>query len=143
MTDFDFSVQVDAPIERVWSVLCDVKVWPELTSSIHSIKALGSDVLEVGSRYSVKQPRLRRAVWTVTEVRERSSFCWESQSGGVTTRADHALVEEDSSTRLLLSIHQSGALAGLMSLIVGSTTRRYLSLEANGIKRRCERPEAH
>jgi uncharacterized membrane protein len=142
MTDFDFSVQIDAPIERVWSVLRDVKGWPELTSSVHSVEALDSDVLAVGSRFSIKQPRLRRAVWTVTELRERSYFCWESRSGGITTRGDHAVVEEDSGARLLLSIHQSGALAGLVSLVVGSTTRRYLSLEANGIKRRCEQPEA-
>ncbi|WP_405864796.1 SRPBCC family protein [Streptomyces sp. NBC_00005] len=138
MPDFEFSTHIDAPIERAWSVVSDIGGWPELTPSIDSVESLDTDSVLVGNRFSIKQPKLRQAVWTVTEIREGHSFTWESKSGGITTRGVHALTEENGGVKLTLSVHQSGVLAGIVGVLAGSTTRRYLSLEGNGIKKHSE-----
>jgi ligand-binding SRPBCC domain-containing protein len=132
--DYEFFTHIDASMECAWSVLADVRGWPELTPSIDWIEASGADAVVVGNRFVVKQPRLRRAVWTVTQVDEGRSFTWVSKSGGITTWGGHALAEENGGVKLTLSVHQSGVLAGLVGLLAGSMTCRYLDLEANGIK---------
>lgn len=142
MPDYEFSVRIVAPLERTWRVLADVGAWPELTASIDSIEALDTATLAVGNRFAIKQPKLRRAVWTVTELHEGHSFVWETKSGGIITRGGHALTQEDDGVKLTLSVLQSGALAGLVGFLAGSTTRRYLNLEADGIKKRCEQEAA-
>jgi uncharacterized membrane protein len=133
------NVDVNAPAERVWAVLADVARWPEWTDSIDDVR-LHTDSLRVGSTAAVKQPRLPRSTWLVTEVEPGRGFTWVSRSGGVTTRAEHAIEPAEPGCRVRLTLDQSGLLAPLVGALFGRLTRRYVDLEADGLKRRCEQP---
>src|SRR5262249_52015198 len=67
------------------------------------------------------------------------SFTWTSRSGGITTAADHEIVAgPDGTSRVTHRIRQSGALAGVVALLVGRRARRYVDMEAAGLKRATE-----
>ena len=43
------SVNIDAPPEKVFAVLCDVERWPEWTSTMTSVQRMQSGSFAVGS----------------------------------------------------------------------------------------------
>lgn len=133
------SVDIAAPAEVVWAVWTEVERWPEWSGSVSRVRRLDEGPLAVGSRTRLEQPRLRPAVWRVTELDPENSFVWTATSGGVTTVAGHRIVPAASDrVRAELTIEHSGLLAPLVGWLVSSLTRRYLHLEAAGLKRRCE-----
>ena len=71
---FQTTRHIDAPVQRVWDVLFDVARWPEWTPTIKSVERLEDGPFQVGSRAEVRQPKLPRAVWEVTEVVDGQSF---------------------------------------------------------------------
>lgn len=98
----------------------------------------GSD-LTVGRRFRIRQPGLPTVVWRVSEVREGEGFTWESRSPGVYTIAYHRVsANADGSTQITIGIDQTGALAGVVRLLTEARTRRYLTLEAAGLKAAAE-----
>jgi hypothetical protein len=56
----------------------------------------------------------------------------------VTTEADHELVATPDGTTVTLRIRQSGWLSGVSGFLGGSAIRRYMDMEAAGLKARCE-----
>lgn len=132
------TVAIEAPTERVWSVLVDIPSWPSWTPSVRNARVITAGPLAEGSRVQLRQPRLPRATWVVTQLVEPASFTWTSRSPGLRSVAEHLLAEVDGSTRLTLRFRQSGALAGLASLVYGRLAAGYVAAEASGLKRRCE-----
>ena len=81
-----------------------------------------------------------RAPARVTEIDAPRFFAWESDSPGVHTRGEHRLVSlSDGRVRADLVVVQTGPLAPLTGLLGGRLIRRYLRLEADGLRARCER----
>lgn len=138
MPTYSHSVTVAAPPERVWQVVTDVERWPELTASMTSVRGLDGPAPAVGSRFAVRQPRLRPAVWTVTELAENTALVWENSAPGVRSRAGHLLEPAGGGTLLTLTLDQTGVLAWPFGLLLGSTVRRYMGMEADGLKSRSE-----
>ncbi|MCZ7438946.1 SRPBCC family protein [Micromonospora sp. WMMC241] len=133
------TVEIAADVERVWAVQTDVEHWPEWTPSVTAARRLEPGPLVLGSTARLTQPRLRPAVWRVTEIDPPHAFVWESASPGVRSRGEHRLVPlGDGRTRAELVLTQTGPLAGLVGLFGGATMRRYLRQEADGLRRRCE-----
>lgn len=134
------SIDVATSLERAWELLADVESWPAWTASMREVRLLdGATALAPGVRARVRQPRLRPAVWTVTEVDAGRGFTWRSATMGVVTLGTHRLEPlPDGGVRLVLGLDQHGALAGLVGALTGSLTRRYVDLEAEGFRRRCE-----
>ncbi len=94
----------------------------------------GDQRLRVGGQFRVEQPRLPSVTWQVTELRENDGFVWENRSPGVLTKAFHGVTAlPDGTTRIALTIDQTGPLAGLMGLLLGRITRRYMAMEAAGM----------
>ncbi|MBY8871228.1 SRPBCC family protein [Micromonospora sp. PLK6-60] len=137
---FEATTEVTAPQELVWDVTTDVERWPEWTESVRRAERLDSGPFAVGAAARLEQPRLRPAVWRVTELVAPAYFRWVSRSPGVRTLAEHRLEPlPDGRVRVVLSVAQTGLLAPLVGRLGGDLMRRYLRMEADGLKRRCER----
>jgi uncharacterized membrane protein len=140
------TVAIDEPAAAVWDVFTDVERWAEWTASIDHITALDGPGLAAGKRFEIKQPRLPKVVWEVTEVQPGASWTWRQHSPGATTLASHYVTALDADhTRVDQRIDQRGPLGVVVGVLTGRLTRRYLDLEAKGLKSRSEqnnRPDA-
>ena len=136
--NFRVSVEINAPAEIVWRVLCDIERWPEWTASVTSVGQLETGPFRVGSRARIVQPKLLPATWRVTELEENRNFTWIAASPGVRTTAGHLLGPQGPGTRVTLSINFAGLLSGLVGRLARSLTERYMQMEANGLKARSE-----
>ncbi|MGZ4505451.1 MAG: SRPBCC family protein [Nocardioidaceae bacterium] len=133
------TVDVDAPRDVLWMVLLDVESWPALTASMTTVTRSDEGPLAVGSSVWIKQPRLPRTEWTVTELTACDRFVWQASGPGVRTTAAHLIEQVDAdSCRLRLVLDQEGALGGLLGRLIGGMARRYVALEAEGLKGRAE-----
>lgn len=133
------AIDIDAPVERVWSVLTDVERWPDWSPTMTSVERLEPGMFRPGSTARIKQPGLPEAVWRVTELVPQRSFTWSAHSRGVTTVARHRIAaREEGGTRVLNEVDQHGPLALLGRLFFSRMTKRYLKQEARGLKDRCE-----
>jgi len=133
------SVEIDAPAQRVWSVLSDAERWPEWTDTVTKVTLLDDGGLRLGARAKIWQPRIPTVVWTVTEFDEGHAFVWVSAGPGARTTARHR-VEEISAgrSRAFLSVTQEGWLGSLLGRFYRGLTDRYLATEAAGLKARSE-----
>lgn len=134
----EVSIDIAASPEAVWVSVSDVESWPKLTASVTSVKPFDGQVAAVGSRARVVQPRLRPATWTVTRWEPGHGFSWESKAAGMTTVGDHYVEPVAGGSRLTLRISQRGLLAPIVGLFYRKLTRRYMEMEAAGMKRAAE-----
>ena len=135
----DDGIDIDAPAAVVWDVFSDVERWPEWTASVTSLVALDGPDIAVGKRFEIKQPRMPKLVWEVTNVEPGRSWTWVVRSPGGLTRASHDVEAlSDSRTRVRQQIDQGGPVGALVGLLMRRMTRRYLEMEAAGLKARSE-----
>jgi uncharacterized membrane protein len=135
------SIEITAPAETVWRLYSDVERWPDWTASMDEISFVRGHALEDGAAVRIKQPRLPRVTWQVTELTPGRSWAWEARSPGAHTVARHVVIPlDESSTRVEQSIDQTGPLSGLIGRLMAGTTRRYLRMEAEGLKAAAEQP---
>lgn len=133
------SVEIDAPAQLVWEVFSDVERWPEWTASVTSLVARDGAGLGVGKRFAIKQPGMQKLVWKVTEIDPGSSWTWVQRSPGVRVTARH-WVSALAGGRTLVrqELDQRGALGAPVGWLMVNKTKRFLDLEANGLKARSE-----
>jgi len=86
----------------------------------------------------VYQPKLLPADWTVTELLPGRGFTWVSQMPGVRVIGRHVIEPIQQGSRVTLSIEFEGLFAGLADRVFRKLNERYVGMEANGLKRRCE-----
>lgn len=135
----DSSVEIDASAPLVWDVFVDVERWPEWTASMEQIVAFDGPGIEVGKRFKIKQPRLPNLLWEVTAVEGGVSWTWRAQSRGATTLATHEVIQQGPDRTLVRQrIEQRGPIGALVGVLTRRLTRRYLDLEAEGLKARSE-----
>jgi uncharacterized membrane protein len=138
MKIFSTSIDIDAPPERVWAIMSDVERWHEWTASITSVQRTDAGPLAVGSRATVRQPKLPPAKWQVTELDPQWGFVWISTGPGVHVAGRHIIERTSSGSRTTLAVEYRGALGALLAWMTGSLNDRYIALEAAGLKRRSE-----
>jgi uncharacterized membrane protein len=135
----DGTVEIAAPASIVWEVFAEVGRWPEWTASVERAVPLDGPAIEAGRRFEVKQPRLPKVVWEVTEVDPGRSWTWRQRSPGSTAFASHEVVPLDAERTLVRQrIDQRGPLGVVVGVLMRRLTRRYLHLEADGLKARSE-----
>jgi uncharacterized membrane protein len=133
------SIEIDAPASVVWDVTVDVERWPEWTESVERVVPLSGPAIEVGKRFKVSQPRMPTLVWEVTDVQPGVSWAWHQRSPGGTTLATHQLEPQGSDRTLVrLRIEQRGPVGRAFGIFTRRMTKRYLDLEARGLKQRSE-----
>jgi uncharacterized membrane protein len=131
------SISIDAPIDVVWSVFTDVERWPTWASSFTSVELIDGP-MRLGAKARIRQPRLPTVVWEITKWNEGCSWTWTTTSPGARTEASHVLTRSGAGTIAEQSITSSGPIGRLAAFMLRSLTRRYLAIEAAGLKQRCE-----
>jgi uncharacterized membrane protein len=133
------AIEIAASADVIWSTLSDVERWPEWTRSVTEVERLDAGDFGTGSRARVKQPGMPRLVWEVTEYAPGEVFSWASKIPGVTTTGGHRLAPGPGDiVTVTLTLDQDGLLAPVVWRLTGSRSRRYVQLEADGLKRRSE-----
>lgn len=133
------TIDIKAPRAKVWAALVDIHNWPLWNESMTKIERLADGPFGMGSQVRITQPKLPVLVWQVVEFEPGAAFAWQATSRGVTTLASHRVAETaGGQSTVTLSIKQTGLLASLAGLALGGLTRRYLDMEADGLKRYCE-----
>lgn len=140
MRHFSISTDIEAPADRVWQVMSDIDRWHEWTPSITSVTRLGGGGFTVGSRVAIRQPKLPRALWTVSAIEPGRSFAWVSTAPGVRVVGRHAVEPTGAGSRATLSLTLEGPFGGLLGWLTRGITERYIAFEAAGLKARSENP---
>jgi len=136
--DYCVCVQIAAPPGPVWTVMSDIERWHEWTPSIRSIRRTNAGPFRIGARARVCQPRLPPADWMVTALDDGRAFTWESRAPGIRVVARHLVEPSAEGSRVTLSIQYSGIIGNLFGRLTAGINRRYIALEADGLKRRAE-----
>jgi carbon monoxide dehydrogenase subunit G len=136
---FEHSIDVDAQQQRVWDVLSDLEAWPRRIETVDEVELLTPAPIATGSRVRLKQPKLPEGTWDVTVWDAPSFFEFRQQSGGVTSVAGHRVEAlADGRSRLTLTLEMRGLLVPIFGRIYKGLTNRYLTTEAESLKRAAE-----
>jgi uncharacterized membrane protein len=138
---FEKSIEIEAPQQRVWDVLGHLEAWPQRIETVDVVELLTPAPIARGSRVRLKQPKLPEGTWDVTVWDAPSYFEWVQKSVGVTSTAGHRVESLDQArSRLTLTLDMRGFLIPVVGLFYRGLTDRYMSLEAEGMKRAAEAP---
>jgi uncharacterized membrane protein len=136
---FEESIDIDAQQERVWEVLSDLEAWPRRIETVDVVELLTPAPMSKGSRVRLKQPKLPEGIWDITGWDAPSYFEWRQKSGGITSVAGHRVeMLEEGRSRLTLSLDMRGPLIPVIGLFYRGLTNRYMTIEAQGMKRAAE-----
>ncbi len=131
---YEHTIEIAAPVERVWELTEDIEAWPEHTPTMDSVERLDEGPLAVGTRARIKQPAQGAKVWTVTEFEPRKHFAWSTRAMGTQMTGGHHLEERDGGTRQTLTIDIEGKLAPLVGLLLRMPIRKAIRQENEGFK---------
>ena len=136
---FEQSIDINARQQRVWDVLSDLEAWPQRIETVDAIELLTPAPVGEGSRVRLKQPKLPEGIWEVTVWDAPSYFEFRQKSGGLTDVAGHRVEAlEEGRSRLTLTLDMRGLLVPVVALFWKDLTNRYLTFEAQGMKRAAE-----
>jgi uncharacterized membrane protein len=136
---FEQSIDIDAPQHRVWDVLSDLEAWPQRIETVDVLELLTPAPVGEGSRVRLVQPKLPEGTWEVTVWDAPSYFEFRQQSGGVASVAGHRVVAlEEGRSRLTLTLDMRGLLVPVVAVFFKGLTNRYMTIEAEGMKRAAE-----
>ena len=126
-----------APVDRLWSTISDVRNWGRWLPTVDAVTPHEPDRAdEVGRSYTVEQPGLPKAVWTITDWQEGRSFTWESTQPGIRSVGTHVVRPNgDGTATIELGITWSGPLAPIIRLVLGRKSLAYVTREAEALDR--------
>ena len=142
MRTFDTTIEIAAPVARVWQVMIDIDRWNEWTPSVSSIKRLDTGPLIVGSQLVIRQPKFPPALWKITEIEQGVSFTWVNIGPGIRVVAHHCVKPNGNGSQATLSLDFKGVFGGVLGGMTRRITERYLDFEASGLRQRSEKPES-
>ena len=136
---FEQSIDIDARQQRVWEVLSDLEAWPQRIETVDVVEVLTPAPVGEGSCVRLKQPKLPEGTWEVTVCDAPSYFEFRQKSGGVINVAGHRVEAlEEGRTHLTLTLDMRGLLVPVVALFYKGLTNRYMTVEAQGLKRAAE-----
>lgn len=132
---FEIDTVTTADLTRAWDVVTDIEHWPDHMASYEWVRREDTGPLKVGQRAVLKQPGLAKSKWQVTVVDEKREFVWVSRTPGIKTVASHAVASRPGGgTTIALAFEMTGPIAGLAGRLYAKKIRRYLDIEAAGMK---------
>jgi uncharacterized membrane protein len=133
------SIEIDAPLRLVWDVFSNVEHWPDWTASVTSLVGQDGSALAVGRGFAIKQPGMQKLTWKVTDIEPGTSWTWVQRSPGVNVIARHYVTARPGGGTLVRQeLDQRGFLGALVGRMMVKKTKRFLELEAQGLKARSE-----
>ncbi len=138
MYDFQKTVNIEAPLARVWAVTIDIERWPEWTSTVTRAQRRGKGPVGLGSLVTIYQPKLAPALWKVTGLEPERLVVLQSGFPGLRVSAHHQMEARGAGTELTLGLRFEGWLGKWLGRKLADLNRNYLDIEAAGIKRFCE-----
>jgi len=124
--------------ELVWRVLADVEHWRDWTPTVVEIKPVGSTPMQLGAQYRVVQPKLRPAIYEVTELIPNQRFTWEQKLPGGALIADHRITSREGATEIELSFVSEGLIANLVASFFWKMIAQYVATEARSLNSYCD-----
>ena len=132
-------VVINASPAAIWRVLADVERWPTWTPTVLNVEPVTRDGFRVGAKYRVTQPKLRPAVYEVTERVPHEVFTWVQKSPGATMIAEHRLTAFDGNgTEVELAFATKGLIGAIAASRYSKLIAEYVKTEAKSLKQHCE-----
>jgi ribosome-associated toxin RatA of RatAB toxin-antitoxin module len=132
-------VVIKASPTAIWEVLTDVERWPMWTPTVLSVEPVTRDGFKVGAKYRVTQPKIKPAIYEVTERIPHQAFTWVQKAPGATMIAEHRLTAFDGSgTEVELAFATKGLLGALTGSMNAKLIADYVKTEAKSLKQHCE-----
>jgi uncharacterized protein YndB with AHSA1/START domain len=132
-------VVIKASPTAIWEVLTDVERWPMWTPTELSVEPVTRDGFKVGAKYRVTQPKIKPAIYEVTERIPHEAFTWVQKAPGATMIAEHRLTAFDGSgTEVELAFATKGLLGALAGSLNAKLIAEYVKTEAKSLKQHCE-----
>ncbi len=135
----EHTIDINAPIDRVWDLTLDVEALPNLTSTMTSVERLDDGPLAVGSKARVKQPAQGVKIWTVTALEPRKHFAWTTRAMGTRMTGGHHLQQNVDGTTNTLTIDIEGPLAPVVGFLLRRPIQNAIKTENQGFKTAAER----
>jgi carbon monoxide dehydrogenase subunit G len=114
---FESSIEIAAPVKRVWTLIDKLEEWPQWMPSIKKIERLSNGPLAVGSRLSVTAKAsglTARLLMTITELVAERNVVLEGKVLGTKLKRFYALEPANDKTNVTIGGDVSGALAWLV-----------------------------
>jgi len=136
--EFRDTVRIAAPATVVADIMKAVEGWPGWTASVSNVTRTATGPLGVGEVVVVKQPKLPASTWTVTRA-EPTGFEWTASSPGIRNVAGHWATDNgDGTCTAELTLSFAGPAARLTTFFYQGLIRRYVAMEAAGLKHAAE-----
>ena len=133
------TIDIAAPVDRVWELTLDVESWPEMTPTMNRVERLdNTGPLAVGSQARIDQPGQPTRAWTVSQLDHEQRFAWSTKVMGATMTAGHALEPSDAGTANTLTVDIVGPIAWLIGPLARRSILRAITQENEGFKRAAE-----
>lgn len=113
---FESSIEIDAPVKKVWALVDKLEEWPQWMPSIKKIERVSKGPLAVGSRLSVtaRVSRLTvRLLMTITKFVPERNVVMQGKTLGTNLTRFYNLEPVDGKTKVTVGGDVSGALAWL------------------------------
>ncbi|GAA2383862.1 SRPBCC family protein [Dactylosporangium salmoneum] len=137
--DFRDTINIAAPAAVAGDVMKAVQDWPSWTASVSKVDRPATGPLAAGETVVVTQPKLRPSTWTVTRV-DAHGFEWASASSpGIRNVGGHWAIDNgDGTCTAELTLSFAGPLARVVTLLYSGLIRRYIRMEAEGLRKAAE-----
>ena len=115
---FESSIEIDTPIEKVWTLIDKLEEWHQWMPSIKKIERISKEPLQKGSQLSVtaKVSRLTvKLLMTITEFVPQRKVVLEGKALGTHLRRFYSLEPVNGKTKVTVGGEVSGLLAWLAS----------------------------
>ena len=113
---FSSSVEINAPLEKVWTLVDNLEEWPQWMPSIKKIARVSEGPLTVGSQLSVTAKVSRLTVnllMTITEFVPERSVVMQGKALGTNLTRFYTLEPVNGKTKVTVGGEVSGLLAWL------------------------------
>jgi carbon monoxide dehydrogenase subunit G len=113
---FESSIDINAPVEKVWVLIDKLEEWPQWMPSIKKIERVSKGPLIVGSQLSVTAEVSRLTVtllMTITEFVPERTVVMQGKTLGTNVTRFYTLEPVNGKTKVTIGGEASGVLAGL------------------------------